>query len=118
MNLDAFGPLPISWDDEPVEWEPWHPALPLFICDRSRRTPVVDVCARCGRPSQGQMLEWAGRRARGHHVSWGKRQGIRDLIAFRCVGCGLDTVLDYRTDESWELGPEDYGCAGSVAPRA
>ncbi|MGX5770818.1 hypothetical protein ACWKWN_08710 [Microbacterium trichothecenolyticum] len=107
MNVDVFGPLPISWDGEVVEWGPWEPALPIWICDRSRRgkRPLVDVCAACGRESQASPL------------AWGKRRGIRDLVAFRCIGCGHDSVLDRRTDEAWELGPEDYGLAGSVRPR-
>ena len=107
MKLEAFGPLPISWDDEPVEWGLWEPAIQIFICDRSsRRKYQPEVCAGCGRPSHGQPM------------CWGKRRGIRDLVAFRCTGCGHDSVLDRRTGESWELGPEDYGLAGSVAPRA
>lgn len=106
MNVGAFGPLPISWDGEPVEWGPWEPTAPMFLCDRSRRKQAQAVCTGCGRSSNGQP------------ICWGKRRGVRDLIAFRCTGCGHDSVLDRRTNEAWELGPEDYGAAGSVAPRA
>lgn len=105
MNVGTFGPLPVSWDGVPVEWGPWEPAAPIFICDRSRRKPLVDVCTACGRPSASQPL------------AWGKRRGVRDLVAFRCMGCGHDSVLDRRTDEAWELGPEDYGRDGSIRPR-
>lgn len=107
MNVDTFGPLPISWDGDPVEWGPWEPTVPILICDRSRRRRAWDsICAGCGRSSIAAPM------------CWGKRRGIRDLVAFRCTGCGHDSVLDRRTGEAWELGPEDYGLAGSVAPRA
>lgn len=37
----------------------------------------------------------------------------RRLFAFRCLSCGHDDVLDWG-HESWCLGPEDYGPAGST----
>lgn len=105
MNVDQFGPLPISWDGDPVEWGSWEPTVPIWMCDRSRRKPAQELCGGCHRSAAGQP------------IAWGKIRGRRALAAFRCMGCGHDVVHELRTDDVWDLGPEDYGLAGSVAPR-
>jgi hypothetical protein len=39
---------------------------------------------------------------------------LRDIYAARCRHCGHDVVTDTRTDERWDLEPEDYGPEGST----
>lgn len=105
VELRSVRSLPVSWDGEPVDWGRWEGVLPVFICDRSRRKVAVAVCAGCGIPD-------GARRAQ----CWGMRRGRRDLFAIRCLDCGHDVVLDKRTGDAWDLGPEDYGLSGSNPP--
>ena len=98
--------LPISWDGEPVIWSEW---------DKGRTTltlhlPVDQVaCDQCGALDDRDTS--TGTRVTG----WAKRPS-RDLHASRCRHCGHDTVLDLRTDECWDLEPEDYMPDGSQPP--
>lgn len=94
-------PLPPAWDGEPVTWGPWESAWTTrdFHIDEERR-----ACTECGdvdrRTVQASGLTRAGR-----------------LLAFRCLSCGHDVVVDHDY-EVWDLGPEDYGPAGSTLDAA
>ncbi|QGJ92721.1 hypothetical protein QDA04_gp51 [Microbacterium phage Megan] len=106
----AHQPLPALWDGLPVTWSPWEPHVHVFICDRSRRTvPPPERCPGCDRL-------WLPASCHGRMRMPLDRWDIAYLVAWRCPECGHDEVFDWRTKESWSLGPEDYGPEGSVAP--
>jgi hypothetical protein len=121
--------MPPSWDGRAVTWDPFVAASPMFICP----PPPMYACEQCGSieprlvttglvgPAPGATFESVrvrtGRRGRPISVSatvpaW----ATRDLTASRCPDCLHTSVYDLRTDEHWDLGPEDYTDAGSVAP--
>lgn len=134
-RLDLMrAPLPTAWDGERVTWDPLTEQPLIFLCARGRRNPPKPVaCERCKttesawhsvgtrhpRPGATMPVEEARKTRSGRTylvVVEGPAWPLRDLVAYRCVGCGLDTVYDDRAGESWVLGPEDYGPGGSVAP--
>lgn len=97
--------LPPSWDGEPVSWTPWtaHRTTLAF-----HLPPDALACDQCGAVDEPATC-------------WGIRAAevpgpIRDLSAARCRHCGHDVVTDHRTDQRWDLEPEDYGPGGSTPP--
>lgn len=103
-------PLPALWDGPPVEWRLWEPYVPVFMCDRSRRTvPPPEVCPGCG-------ALWHPASSTGLIKRPWERRPMADLIAWRCPECGHDQVYDRHTDQSWDLDDTDYGPEGSIAP--
>jgi ribosomal protein S27E len=134
VDADSFRPLPVSWDARPVDWEPWREQGRIFICDRSKRKSGLTIpsCSVCGSrrlfSTTGLRHPIAGDTVQGEYLRT-HRNGdrvfaqepmppYRDLFATRCGDCGHDQVYDARSGELWDLGPEDYGLTGSVAPDA
>lgn len=106
----SHGPLPVSWDGYAVEWSRWKPYAAVFVCDRSRRTvPAPERCAGCGELWQPASCSGKFKRPFDPYP-------IMHLIAWRCPECGHDQVWSWIDDAAWDLEPEDYGLAGSVAP--
>lgn len=114
--------LPPMWDDRAAVWddwtrEPWtsasfHIPIGAFAC---RRCGVVDqkwsakgVVAVLPSITHSQIR--AAQAAR----KVGKYALVR-LYATRCH-CGHDTVLDFETNDLWDLDPDDYGPQGSLHP--
>ena len=89
-------PLPRYWDGSPITWGEWTApmsTLAWHLPDDRR------ACAGCGDVD----------------AALGVCKGLADqhLVAIRCGSCGHDVVID--TDSNvWDLGPEDYGPAGST----
>jgi predicted RNA-binding Zn-ribbon protein involved in translation (DUF1610 family) len=122
--------LPPRWDGHRVEWRPWT-SLRTTMRLHSKPEP----CPSCGSTadqasSAGTLHPLLGEMVEVTRMKRTKRSGreysVRAqrpataylaLFAYRCPDCGLDTVWDTRTDEWWELGPEDYGPDGSHDPR-
>ncbi|QGH74518.1 hypothetical protein HYQ03_gp31 [Arthrobacter phage Kuleana] len=122
--------LPRSWDGEPVEWTPWNDARTSL----AYHVPADALaCRQCGAVDE-PLISWGKRppatptypttrtkttrSGRKYEVaaevpSW----PVRDLIASRCRHCSHDVVTDTRTDERWDLEPEDYGPNGSEPPQ-
>lgn len=121
--------LPSLWDGYRVTWDELTHTGAVQICP----PPELDACEACGsiadrlhasglrHPKPGETVESTrtkvGRFGRPVHLpttvpAW----PLRDLYAFRCPDCLRTDVWDQRTDEWWELGPEDYTDAGSVRP--
>src|SRR5690349_10788516 len=100
--------LPPRWDGGPVEWEPWQPATPMFICP-----PPDDMgaCDHCGSLEERITAKGIVTPLPGVH-----RIGGHQLRAFRCPDCQHDRVWDSLTDDVFDLGPEDYGESGSWPP--
>lgn len=110
-GIPAANDLPPLWDGAPVTWHGWTVTWSTI----QFHLPIDQVaCDQCG-----------GIGNRG--VNWGSRpaeQGfltdppagtlIRDISAARCQDCGHDTVTCHRTNETWDLDPDDYGDAGST----
>ena len=97
-------PLPRYWDGDRVRWEPWEEDRTTL---RGHLPDDQRACDGCG-DTEGRLTYCRG------HVLDGRgnvRHGRR-LFAFRCQSCGHDDVLEWG-HESWCLGPEDYGPAGS-----
>lgn len=93
-------PLPRAWDGSPVVWGPWTaPTSTLHLhLDDERR-----ACHGCGDVD----------------AALGVCKGLADqhLVAIRCGSCGHDVVVD-MDGTVWDLGPEDYGPAGSTLDAA
>lgn len=121
--------LPPLWDGYRVTWDPWSSALVVQICP----PPDIDACEGCGsiadrliatglrHPLPGETVESTrtktGRFGRAVVLPTTiPAYPLRDLHAFRCSDCLRTDVWDQRTDEWWELGPEDYTSEGSVRP--
>lgn len=135
MNKPLLRPvgydLPPTWDGEPVRWKPWQETPNLHICPLP---PVTDTaCNQCGVISDTpDRICWGLRQQAGPQQTTELRtlpsgnqyrrtstipaRQVRDLVAFRCTHCGHDRVWDQRTDQWWDLGPEDYTSTGSVDP--
>lgn len=97
--------LPPKWDGVPITWHgwtslqssiDWHLPLDQLACDK------------CGGLGEGTLINWGSRTVDGHPTR------IRDIWAARCPHCGHDTVHDARTNEHWDLDPDDYGDEGST----
>lgn len=121
--------LPPFWDGYRVQWDAFTPFDVVRICP----PPEIDACEGCG--SIADRLHATGLRhplpgdtfesTRTKTGRFGRPVTLpttipafplRDLHAFRCPDCLRTDVWDQRTDEWWELGPEDYTSAGSVRP--
>lgn len=95
--------LPPFWDGEPVQWDPWKNIRTTLALHLPADALACDKCGTVDEPA----------------TCWGSRPAypgphpIRDLSAARCRHCGHDVVTDHRTDQTWDLEPEDYGPAGS-----
>lgn len=103
-HLTLLRPLPAKWDGEPVRWsshERVHGSINFHF-----REPC-DTCGSLAQPwfAKGEMRTAPDRLG---HQHWHIR-----FLATRCRDCHHDTVHDEQTDETWELGPEDYGPNGS-----
>lgn len=119
--------LPPSWDGVPVTWAPWSDHRSTLILHMPAERMA---CDKCGAVDES-LISWGTRPApEGETITINRakttRSGrkyrvaeevpswpIADLYAARCRHCGHDVVTDTRTDERWDLDPEDYGDAGS-----
>ncbi len=130
--------LPPKWDGRVVVWSGWEYVPPSSMTMWHSRGR--DVCQGCGRPDTERGFPcWStnqGLRASSQlltvddfHAEEARRAALpeplrgrvtrhfwRDLTAFRCHHCSLDTVWDTATDEMWVLDHTDYGPEGSTAP--
>ena len=98
-------PLPRLWDGDRVKWGAWETdraTLSWHLPEYQR------ACDGCG-DVEGRLTYCRGDLLDGN----GSVRLERRLFAFRCLSCGHDDVLDWG-NESWCLGPEDYGPAGSA----
>ena len=98
-------PLPPMWDGKPVRWS----GLERVRGSIEYHFPP-DECDICGSvdphwSAKGEMMTAPDRA--------GRRRWYIRFWATRCRGCHVDVVRDARTDEVWQLGPEDYGPKGS-----
>jgi hypothetical protein len=107
VTLRAVPVLPPRWDGVLVEW------TDLGLTGGSMDLHFPPKCETCGdtRPPwrSGGTLQL------GRDPHTGRTVRRFDLYAERCQGCLADVVYDERTDETWALGPEDYGPEGSEA---
>lgn len=109
--------LPPRWDGLPVQWGSWSSTGEVFLCPPRRERP--ESCERCG-SADARMINvgrvWTdpdtappaigrARLRRGHHL-------VGVLSAFRCPGCGHDSVLD-PNGQLWDLDETDYTDDGS-----
>jgi hypothetical protein len=120
--------LPPFWDGLAVVWDSWE-LLPLVhMCGRG--VGFVEPCQECGSTGPRRMAVgllgtsnevthadlWRENRVpvvfRQHRESVARRS----LIAFRCLQCLHDVVLDSRDGQVWDLEPIDYCESGSVDP--
>ncbi|WPM94281.1 hypothetical protein VB1_CDS0032 [Arthrobacter phage Marchesin] len=123
--------LPISWDGERITWDEWSD----FRTSLAYHLKAEDLaCEQCGTVDE-VVITWglrdppAGTTApttRTKTTRSGRKYQIvedlparplRDIYAARCRHCGHDVVTDTRTNERWDLEPEDYGPAGSNPPQ-
>lgn len=122
--------LPSKWDGRDVVWEELEPAQ-VLICPPAPADG--ERCERCH--SIAPRRQWRGvvwckpgdfvtqrsetrsRRTywRDHEIQHGERVVFDNLHAFRCQGCGLDTVLELISGAEWVLDESDYGPEGSNA---
>lgn len=104
--------LPDMWDWEPVKWSPWRDDLINGSSFQFHAPLEALACNQCG--VLGKQHVCFGKRPIRRDL--GETYPIRSLFAFRCADCGHDTVIDQRTEESWDLDDTDYGIAGSARP--
>lgn len=94
--------LPPLWDGVPVAWKRWS----RIDSTLAFHLPAEDLaCDQCGAIDECD-------------VTHGRRGRLINLMAARCRHCGHDCVTDLLTDETWDLGSEDYTDIGSEAPAA
>jgi hypothetical protein len=122
--------LPGLWDGWEVTWEPMPEVGQIFLCPPPKDLERCSECGTCAKPRMWSGLrhpqpeelfdstrEKLGRFGRTVHIptrvpAW----PVIDLYAFRCGDCAHDEIWDMRTDEWWDLEPEDYGPTGSNRP--
>lgn len=103
--------LPPRWDGLPVEWADWKAQPQTFICPPPRRPTRCEQCGSEAQPLMTHGRVWtnpadappairSARLRRGRHL-------VGIITAFRCRGCGQDTVLDI-VGKMWVLDPTDY----------
>lgn len=122
--------LPPMWDGLAVVWGGWLAPPPAFICP----PPRPECCAACG--AIGPAVINHGRVARTAAVTHEqvaevdaarnrlpprlrhkvKSRALHRLVAYRCVDCRHDVVVDNVTGETWDLDVTDYGDRGSRRP--
>lgn len=120
--------LPPKWDGVPVTWGEWidtrssldwHLPVTELACGQCGGLSGRMVCLGIRPPAEGAtMTAEREKRTKSGYIytatvevpAW----PIIDLHAFRCRDCGHDTVHDERTDEHWDLDPDDYGDEGST----
>lgn len=120
--------LPVTWDGVRIKWRPWtdtrsslaaHLPDEELACDRCGL--IDERLVTCGSrpPEPGATI----RATKTRRTRSGREYTVTvdvpaheylDLWAFRCRGCGHDTVLDDRTGDRWDLEPDDYGPEGSA----
>lgn len=100
--------LPPRWDGRKVAWEPWREEPQTFICGRGTHDQIR--CATC-RTNQPRLTCTGTTAAEGAHPA-------RRLLAYRCRGCGHDTVVELARQgmQVWDLDDSDYGDVGSHDP--
>lgn len=108
-GIPAQNDLPPSWDGVPVTWAGWRDEPQTSL---AYHLPLDHLaCDQCG--SLAGRLHNAGTRpATEPREGW--PHPVRDIFASRCSDCGHDTVTDTRTNETWDLDPDDYSDAGST----
>jgi hypothetical protein len=104
VTVQLLKPLPAKWDGEPVRWSD------LSHIHGSIDYHFREACETCGSLAapwyaKGEMLTKADR--------FGRRHWFIRFLARRCRDCHHDVVNDRTADETWDLGPEDYGREGS-----
>lgn len=106
-------PLPTRWDGHPVTWGSWS-ATPRSTLDLhlAAEHPDAVACPGCGTLPPPTLTATGVSHAPDRDL-----QG-RTLTAHRCTLCGHDTVHTTWDGMSWDLGPEDYGPAGSTLDAA
>lgn len=109
-NHDRPYDLPPSWDGVPVTWGQWTKHRTTL----AYHLPAEALaCEQCGSVDE-RAVNWGTRPPAAEADNRGPFHPLRDLCALRCRHCGHDQVLDERTDETWDLGPEDYTAEGST----
>jgi len=119
--------LPVLWDGQRVDWTMTEPLEgQLFICPPPKER---EACPGCG--LRAEPVAWRGlvhplegatfrisspTPKRPHREVDVPAWPVIALYAWRCPNCRVDEVWDLRTNETWTLGPEDYGPDGSTAP--
>lgn len=123
--------LPALWDGHAVGWTLQAPVEGrIFICPPPKQR---DRCPGCGLGTE--PVVWRGlvhplegetvMRSVTKTLKSGRKYSVDEpvpawatleLICWRCPNCRVDQVWDMRTDETWILGPEDYGPLGSNPP--
>lgn len=129
--LPSLHDLPPAWDGRPVTWGPWRETRTSLVFHTSPQDQACTACGLIGEPDialgtvppdPGETVDVPNIRTlrSGRTYQSGMKAipawPVVCLVAFRCTGCGHDTVLDQRTDETWDLDPDDYGPDGSTGP--
>ena len=109
--------LPCAWDGAPIVWgawsvEPWT-TLVWHLDDDAL------ACEGCGTIAPRRftcegIVQWPTTDPR----HWDRTRTASTITAARCADCGHDLAHTWWDQESWELGPEDYGPAGSTTDPA
>lgn len=122
--------LPPSWDGQRVTWDRWLEVRGSLIAHAPADQTACHACGLIDDPlvAVGLVEPTPGATFSSVRVKRTRRSGrayeatvdvpawpCLDLVAFRCRGCGHDTVLDQRTGEAWDLDASDYGPTGSTA---
>lgn len=105
--------LPPRWDGRPVVWGEWDDTGRAFMCP----PPKPHRCERCGstRPrlfNVGRVWTNLVTTAPATDAATERQRLIGIISAFRCPGCGHDSVLDHQNRE-WVLDETDYTADGS-----
>jgi len=100
--------LPPRWDGGPVEWGPWEPVTPMFMCPPPSDMGACDQC--------GSLEPQITARGVVTPLPGVERDGVHQLRVTRCPDCKHDRVVDYDTFDVFDLGPEDYTENGSWPP--
>lgn len=106
-TLQVVRSLPTRWDGRAVTW------TDLRVGRGSLDLHFPPGCDECG--SDRPPYRALGTVEHGRDPHTGRTSRVTALTAERCPVCLHDVVYDGRTGESWDLGPEDYGRAGSHA---
>ncbi|MFJ4286420.1 hypothetical protein ACIPY0_12315 [Paenarthrobacter nicotinovorans] len=119
--------LPPFWDGEKVIWDEWtdcrttlilHVPADQMACDKCGAVDESLIAWGLRDPAHGAMTTETRIKKTRSGKTYEAIQEVparpqRDIYAARCRHCGHDVVTDTRTDERWDLEPEDYGAEGS-----